>query len=153
MLRALDAAPGPGSVPEEATMSNPLARGAHAALRIVSGLLFFFPGALKILGWFGGMPAGSTLSPLLRTAGWMELIGGPLILLGLFTRPVAFLCSGEMAVAYFRSHFPRGFWPIQNHGEQAVLFCFIFLYFAAAGAGPLSVDAWLERRSEPPKPD
>jgi len=133
-------------------MSNPLARGAHTALRIVSGLLFFFPGSLKILGWFGGMPAGVTLTPLLHVAGWMEMLGGPLILLGLFTRPVAFLCSGEMAVAYFYGHFPHGFWPIQNHGEQAVLFCFIFLYLSAAGAGPLSVDAWLERRGAPPQP-
>ena len=80
------------------------------------------------------------------------MLGGPLILLGLFTRPVAFLCSGEMAVAYFYGHFPHGFWPIQNHGEQAVLFCFIFLYLSAAGAGPLSVDAWLERRGAPPQP-
>jgi putative oxidoreductase len=134
-------------------MSNPLARGAQALLRIVSGLLFFFPGALKLFGWFGGMPAGFTLTPLLRTAGWMEVIGGPLILLGLFTRPVAFLCSGEMAVAYFHSHFPHGFWPIQNHGEQAVLFCFIYLFFAAAGAGPFSVDAWLARRRGAPPAD
>jgi putative oxidoreductase len=134
-------------------MSNPLARGAQALLRIVSGLLFFFPGALKLFGWFGGMPAGFTLTPLLRTAGWMEVIGGPLILLGLFTRPVAFLLSGEMAVAYFHSHFPHGFWPIQNHGEQAVLFCFIYLYFAAAGAGPFSVDAWLARRRGVPPAD
>jgi putative oxidoreductase len=134
-------------------MSNPLARGAQALLRIVSGLLFFFPGALKIFGWFGGMPAGFTLTPLLRTAGWMEVIGGPLILLGLFTRPVAFLLSGEMAVAYFHSHFPHGFWPIQNHGEQAVLFCFIYLFFAAAGAGPFSVDAWLARRRGAPPAD
>jgi putative oxidoreductase len=134
-------------------MSNPLARGAQALLRIVSGLLFFFPGALKLFGWFGGMPAGFTLTPLLRTAGWMEVIGGPLILFGLFTRPVAFLCAGEMAVAYFHSHFPHGFWPIQNHGEQAVLFCFIYLFFAAAGAGPWSVDAWLERRRGVPPAD
>jgi putative oxidoreductase len=134
-------------------MSNPLARGAQALLRIVSGLLFFFPGALKLFGWFGGMPAGFTLTPLLRTAGWMEVIGGPLILLGLFTRPVAFLCAGEMAVAYFHSHFPHGFWPIQNHGEQAVLFCFIYLFFAAAGAGPFSVDAWLARRRGVPPAD
>lgn len=136
-------------------MSNPLARGAHTALRIVSGLLFFFPGALKIFGWFGGMPAGNVLTPLIRTAGWMEVLGGPLIMLGLFTSPVAFLCSGEMAVAYFYAHFKHGFWPIQNHGEQAVLYCFIFLYLSAAGGGPLSVDEWLERRKHrgAPQPD
>jgi len=128
------------------TTPNPVARWAHALLRIVSGFLFFFPGALKILGWFGGMPAGFTLTPLLRTAGWLELLGGPLILLGLFTRPVAFILSGEMAVAYFYAHQPRGFWPIKNHGEEAVLLCFIFLFLSAAGAGPLSVDDWLARR-------
>jgi putative oxidoreductase len=127
-------------------MSNPLARGAQALLRIVSGLLFFFPGALKLFGWFGGMPAGFTLTPLLRTAGWMEVIGGPLILLGLFTRPVAFLCAGEMAVAYFHSHFPHGFWPIQNHGEPAVLFCFIYLFLWGNGAGPISLDHLIQAR-------
>ncbi|HXS82131.1 MAG TPA: DoxX family protein, partial [Methylomirabilota bacterium] len=102
--------------------------------------------ALKIFGWFGGMPAGFELTPLLRTAGWMEVIGGPLLMLGLFTRPVAFLCSGEMAVAYFHSHFPRGFWPVQNNGQPAALLCFIFLFLSAAGAGPLSVDEWLAKR-------
>jgi len=86
------------------------------------------------------------LTPLLRTAGWIEVIGGPLIMLGLFTRPVAFICSGEMAVAYFKAHFPRGFWPVQNHGEPAVLLCFIFLLLSASGAGPLSVDEWLASR-------
>jgi putative oxidoreductase len=129
-------------------MSHPLARGAQALLRIVSGLLFFCPGAHKLFGWFGSLPPGFTLTPLLRAAGWIELIGGPLLLLGWHTRPVAFLCSGEMAIAYFHSHYPRGFWPIQNHGEPAVLFCFIFLFLAAAGAGPFSVDAWRAGRSE-----
>ena len=125
---------------------DPLTRATHALLRIASGLIFFCPGALKIFGWFGGMPAGFELTPLLRTAGWMEVIGGPLLMLGLFTRPVAFLCSGEMAVAYFHSHFPRGFWPVQNNGQPAALLCFIFLFLSAAGAGPLSVDEWLAKR-------
>ena len=110
-------------------------------LRIVAGLLFFCPGAMKLLGWFGGMPAGFHLTPLLTTAGAIELAAGTLILLGLFTRPAAFLASGEMAFAYFISHFPRGFWPIVNHGEPAVLFCFLFLYLSARGAGPFSLDA------------
>ncbi|HTK68297.1 MAG TPA: DoxX family protein, partial [Candidatus Eisenbacteria bacterium] len=109
---------------------------AHSLLRIVSGLLFIHPGGMKLLGWFGGMPPGVTLTPLLVTAGVIELVCGTLIFLGLLTRPAAFLASGEMAVAYFKGHFPHGFWPIQNHGEPAVLFCFIFLYFAASGAGP-----------------
>lgn len=125
---------------------NRLAGVTHSLLRIVSGLLFIHPGAMKILGWFGGMPAGVELTPLLVAAGWIELVCGTLILLGLLTRPAAFLASGEMAFAYFIGHFPHGFWPIQNHGEPAVLFCFIFLFFAANGAGPLSVDAWLGRR-------
>jgi putative oxidoreductase len=125
---------------------NRLAGITHSLLRIVSGLLFIQPGGMKLLGWFGGMPAGVELTPLLVTAGWIEMVCGTLILLGLLTRPAAFLASGEMAFAYFIGHFPHGFWPIQNHGEPAVLFCFIFLFFAANGAGPLSVDALLGRR-------
>ena len=120
----------------------------HALLRIVSGLLFIHPGGMKLLGWFGGMPAGVELTPLLVTAGVIEMVCGTLILLGLLTRPAAFLASGEMAFAYFIGHFPHGFWPIQNHGEPAVLNCFIFLFFAANGAGPLSVDALLGREGK-----
>ena len=74
-------------------------------------------------------------------AGVVEFVGGLMIALGLFTSPVAFLASGQMAVAYFQAHVPRGFWPIANGGEAAVLFCFVFLYFAAAGSGKLSIDA------------
>ena len=127
--------------------NDAVTRATQTLLRIVAGLLLFCPGALKLFGWFGGMPAGFALTPLLRTAGWIEVIGGPLIMLGLFTRPVAFLCSGEMAVAYFHGHFPQGFWPVRNHGEPAVLLCFIFLFLSAAGAGPFSVDEWLAKRS------
>lgn len=125
---------------------------AHSLLRIVSGLLFIHPGGMKLFGWFGGMPPGVTLTPLLVTAGVIELVCGTLIFLGLLTRPAAFLASGEMAVAYFKGHFPHGFWPIQNHGEPAVLFCFIFLYFAASGAGPVSIDhlLGLDRRRKRP---
>lgn len=115
-------------------------------LRIVAGFILFCPGTMKMFGWFGGMPAplaGHPLPPLLLTAGIIEVIAGPLIMLGLFTRPVAFLASGEMAFAYFIGHFPRGFWPIQNHGEPAVLLCFTFLFLSAVGAGPVSVDRWL----------
>ena len=121
---------------------------AHALLRITSGLFFICPGAMKLFGWFGGMPPGVPMDALLWTAGIIETFGGFLIMIGLFTRPVAFIASGEMAVAYFKGHFPHGFWPIQNHGEPAVLFCFIFLFFAANGAGPASVDAWIRRRRE-----
>jgi len=127
---------------------NRLAGPAHALLRIVSGFLFICPGGLKLFGWFGGIPGGQAgfhLPPLLLTAGIIEVVGGAAILLGLFTRPVAFIASGEMAFAYFIGHFPHGFWPVQNHGEPAVLLCFIFLFFAAAGAGPFSLDRVLRR--------
>jgi len=119
---------------------------AHSLLRIVSGLLFICPGGMKLFGWFGGMPEGVALTPLLGVAGTIEVVGGALILLGLFTRPVAFVASGEMAFAYFMGHFPNGFWPIQNHGEPAVLFCFVFLFFAVCGPGPFSLDHLLRRR-------
>lgn len=125
------------------------AGATQSLLRIVAGLLFICPGGMKLLGWFGGMPGPphpGGLPLLLVTAGVIELVGGSLILLGLFTRPVAFIASGEMAVAYFKSHFPRGFWPIQNHGEPAVLFCFIYLFLWANGPGPWSFDALLRRR-------
>jgi len=126
--------------------NDAVTRATLALLRIVAGFVLFCPGAVKIFGWFGGLPAGFTLTPLLRTAGWMEVIGGPLLMLGLFTRPVAFICSGEMAVAYFHSHFPHGFWPVKNNGQPAVLLCFIFLFLSASGAGPLSIDEWLASR-------
>ena len=119
-------------------------------LRVVSGLLFLQAGGVKVFDWFGGVPAKFGGHPALLSqagiGGMLELYGGAAILLGLFTQPVAFLLSGEMAVAYFQFHQPRGFWPVQNHGEPAVLFCFIFLYFAARGAGPWSLDARLKRR-------
>ena len=127
-------------------MKNGIGGAAHSLLRIVSGLLFICPGGMKLFGWFGGMPEGVALTPLLGVAGILEVVGGALILLGLFTRPVAFVVSSEMAFAYFMGHFPNGFWPIQNHGEPAVLFCFVFLFFAACGPGPFSLDHLLRRR-------
>ena len=128
---------------------NRLGDAAHSLLRIVAGVLFICPGGMKLLGWFGGLPghpSGGHLPPLLMAAGWIELVGGVAILLGLFTRPVAFITSGEMAFAYFIGHFPRGFWPIQNNGQPAVLFCFIFLFLAANGAGAFSLDHLIRRR-------
>lgn len=117
-------------------------------LRIVAALLFMEHGGQKL---FGVPPAaqGGTVSllSLLGVTGILEFFGGLLILLGLFTRPVAFILSGEMAVAYFLVHVPRGFWPLLNIGEVAVLYCFVFLYLAVAGGGPWSVDH-LWRRSE-----
>ena len=119
-------------------------------LRVVSGLLFMQAGSLKFLGWFGGMPGTSggtaTLMSQVGIGGAMEFLGGIALMLGLGTRPVAFLLSGEMAVAYWQFHAPNGAWPVQNHGEAAVLFCFIFLFVAAQGGGPWSVDAWIGRK-------
>jgi len=115
-------------------------------LRVVSGLLFLQAGGMKIFDWFGGIPAQYGGHPALFTQAWiggvLEFYGGLLLLLGLFTRPVAFILSGEMAVAYWQFHF-HGDWPIQNHGEPAVLLCFIFLLFAAQGGGKWSLDRFL----------
>ena len=116
-------------------------------LRVVSGLLFLQAGGMKLFDWFGGVPPLFGGHPHFMSQTWiggaLELYGGVAILLGLFTRPVAFILSGEMAVAYFQFHQPRGFWPIQNHGEPAVLLCFIFLLLAAHGAGKWSLDTLL----------
>ena len=119
-------------------------------LRVVSGLLFLQAGGVKVFDWFGGVPIQFGGHPALMSqvgiGGVLEFYGGAAILLGLFTRPVAFILSGEMAVAYFQFHQPKGFWPVQNHGEPAVLLCFIFLFFAAHGAGQWSLDALLRRK-------
>jgi putative oxidoreductase len=121
---------------------------ARFLLRVVAGFMFSLHGMQKVFGFFGGMngravPVGS----LPWIAGVIEVVGGLLIILGLFTSPVAFILSGEMAVAYFVVHFPRGFLPLRNGGEPAVLYCFIFLYLFATGAGPFSLDSLLGRRS------
>jgi putative oxidoreductase len=118
---------------------------ALSLLRIVSGFLFAFHGAQKLLGWFGGNVA-ATLS-LAWFAGILELFGGLLLVLGLFTRPVAFLLSGQMAYAYFTVHGSRGLWPIVNRGELAALYSFIFLYLFTAGAGPWSLDRIWRRKT------
>ena len=107
-------------------------------LRIVVALGFIEHGTSK---FFGLPPFPMPLNPLLYVAGTLELVGGALVLLGLFTRPVAFILSGQMAIAYFMAHAPKGFFPAANGGEAAMLYAFVFLYLAAAGAGPWSVDA------------
>jgi putative oxidoreductase len=119
-------------------------------LRIMTGFLFAQHGAQKLFG-FMAAPGSSTppLLSLLGLAGILEFFGGLLLLVGLFTRPVAFILSGQMAVAYFMAHAPKGFWTIQNKGEMAVLYCFIFLYLAAAGGGPWSIDRLLHRNKFP----
>lgn len=124
---------------------------AQAALRIVAGLAFFSHGAAKLFGWFGGMgPDGGTVELMSRfgAAGVIETVCGGLLVIGLATRLAAFLASGEMAVAYFWIHVGGGgqIWWWQNHGELVMLFSFIWLVFAAWGAGPLSVDQALERK-------
>jgi putative oxidoreductase len=112
-----------------------------ALLRIMVGLLFLEHGTQKLLGFPPSANPGPTLLSLMGIQGIIELVGGILIVLGLFTRPVAFILSGDMAVAYFMSHFPNSFFPIINRGDAAVLYCFAFLYLAAAGGGPWSLDA------------
>jgi len=118
-------------------------------LRVVAGLLFLHAGGMKIFDWFGGIPAEHGGHPALLSQTWiggvLEFYGGAAVLLGLFTRPVALILAGEMAVAYFQFHQPHGFWPIQNQGQPAVLFCFIFLFFAAHGGGDWSLDAMIRK--------
>ena len=117
-----------------------------SVLRIMAALLFMEHGTMKLLHFPAAMPGMSGgLPPLLLVAGVMELVGGALLAVGLLTRPVAFLLSGEMAVGYFLFHAPHGFYPVLNMGEPAVLYCFVFLYLVFAGAGAWSVDAMLAR--------
>ncbi len=125
------------------------ARYALSIMRIIIGFTFLCHGAQKLFGLFGGMGghgARATLLSLFGAGGVLEFFGGLLIILGLFTRPVAFILCGEMAVAYFHAHNPRGIWPIRNGGELAVVYCFVFLYLCVAGAGPVSLDKLLRRR-------
>lgn len=115
---------------------------AFAIMRIVIGLLFFCHGLQKVFGLFGGVDgAAAPLLTLIGIAGLIELITGALITVGWFTVMASFIASGQMAVAYFSGHLPNGFWPIQNGGEEAVLYCYVFLYMATRGAGLWSVDA------------
>jgi len=114
-------------------------------LRILAGVLFTCYGAQKMLGAFGGLPPGAG-GWMVTLSGTIELTGGALIAIGLFTRPAAFLCSGLMAFAYFIGHAGEGFWPVLNGGSAAIFYCFYFLYLSAAGAGPLSLDALVGRK-------
>lgn len=133
--------------PVSQTFQATWAPRALSLLRIIAGFMFMTHGMQKILGFPAPKPALTHLLSLMGTAGLLELVGGALLLVGLFTRPVAFVLSGEMAFAYFMAHAPQGFWPFLNHGELAVLYAFVFLYLAAAGGGAFSIDRWWRNRA------
>ncbi len=122
---------------------------ALSLLRIVAALLFLEHGTSKILSFPLTQISGPPMYSLYWIAGILELVGSALLLLGLFTRPVALLLSGEMAVAYFMIHLPQSFYPLVNHGDAAILFCFVFLLFAATGPGPWSLEAMRGEDDEP----
>jgi putative oxidoreductase len=120
----------------------------HSLLRIVAAKMFITAGTIKLFAFPIPMPAGNSapVGSQVWIGAMLEVFGGALLLLGLFTRPVAFVLAGEMAVAYFQFHGPRSIWPVVNGGVPAVLYCFVFLWLSAAGAGPVSLDA-LRKRS------
>ncbi|HET9313959.1 MAG TPA: DoxX family protein [Vicinamibacteria bacterium] len=121
-----------------------LAPQLRSLLRIVAAAMFITSGTMKLFAFPAGIPPAGGTAPVMSQAwigGALEVFGGLLVLLGLFTRPAAFVLSGEMAVAYFQFHFPSSFWPTINQGGEAVLYCFVWLYFSAAGPGPWSIDA------------
>ena len=122
-----------------------------SVLRIVAALIFMAHGTQKLLGFPAAPPNGMpAVMTLYWFAGALELVGGALLALGLLTRPVAFILSGEMAFAYFMGHAPRNFYPVLNGGDASILYCFVFLYLAAAGPGPWSLDAILKRDGKLP---
>jgi len=119
-----------------------------SVLRIVAALVFVQAGTMKLFAFPIGMPPNGGTAPFpsqVWIGGFLEVVGGALLALGLFTRPVAFVLSGMMAVAYFQFHFPGGFWPAVNGGTAAAIYCFVWLYFSAAGPGPWSLDEWRRR--------
>ncbi|MGN6279535.1 MAG: DoxX family protein [Sphingomonas sp.] len=121
---------------------EPWAPRLLSVLRIIAALLFMEHGLMKLFHFPAIQPGvPDPLPMMLVVAAWLEVVGGALLALGLLTRPVAFILSGEMAAGYFIAHFPQSFWPGINGGDGAILFCFLFLYIAAAGPGPWSVDA------------
>ncbi len=123
---------------------------ALSVLRIVAALVFWLHGLQKIFNFPpSAHPMPFVLDSLIGVAGVIETVAGFLLIIGLLTRPIAFITCGEMAVAYFKAHFPRSFFPISNMGETPVLLCFIFLLLVFAGPGPWSLDAWIARRRPP----
>lgn len=132
-----------------------LAPYLQSVLRIIAAFIFMLSGTMKIFAFPAGIPPEGGTAPLMSQigiGGLLEVVCGALLLVGLFTRPAAFLMSGMMAVAYFQFHAPQGFWPVLNGGIPAILYCFLWLYFSAAGAGPLSLDAAWARSKLFPAP-
>ena len=122
----------------------------RSLLRIVGAFMFIQPGTMKLFAFPIGMPPDNATAPLMSQmgiGGLLEVVGGALLLVGLFTRPVAFVLAGEMAVAYFQFHAPQSFWTVVNQGVPAALYCWLWLYFSAAGPGPWSIDALRSRRT------
>ena len=128
------------------SLVNSLRGYALSITRMVVGLTFMSHGLQKVFGMLGGKPV--PFASMAGVGGYLELIGGILILVGLFARPAAFVLSGEMAVAYFKFHAPKGLWPVVNGGELAVVYCFVFLYLTFSGPGPLSLDRILRGKQK-----
>jgi len=122
----------------------------HSLLRIFAAWMFIQAGSVKLFAFPVPMPGGASVSLLSQVGigGILEFVGGLMILFGFYTRPAAFILSGEMAVAYFQFHYPANFWPVVNQGVAAVLYCFVWLYFSAAGSGPWSIDALREKQKK-----
>jgi putative oxidoreductase len=133
----------------ESTLQSVWGPRLLSILRIVSALIFFEHGTQKLFGFPPSEGDGPPLFSLMGLAGLLETVGGVLLLLGLFTRPVAFILSGMMAVAYWMAHAPQSLYPINNGGDAAILYCFVFLYLFAVGGGPWSLDAVLRGKDEP----
>ncbi|WP_046864761.1 DoxX family protein [Microvirga massiliensis] len=129
------------------SLSTTWAPRVLSILRIMTALLFLEHGTQKLLGFPPSPNPGPSLFSLLGIQGMIEIVGGVLLALGLFTRPVAFILAGDMAVAYFMAHAPQSFFPVLNRGDAAILYCFVFLYLAVAGGGPWSLDAARNRES------
>ncbi|MEP7315561.1 MAG: DoxX family protein [Sphingomicrobium sp.] len=138
---------------DDGGLSDRYAPHALSLLRIITAILFLLHGTSKILMFPMSSASGPAVWTLLWIAGMIELVGGLALLLGIFSRPVALLLCGEMAIGYFMVHAPKDIYPMLNGGEAAILFCFIFLYIAFEGPGPLSIDRWWHQRRHGDGPD
>jgi putative oxidoreductase len=133
----------------ESTLQTVWAPRLLSILRIVAALIFMEHGTQKLFGFPPSERGGAELFSLMGLAGILETVGGALLLVGLFTRPVAFILSGMMAVAYWMAHAPQSAYPVNNGGDAAILYCFVFLYLFAVGGGPWSLDNWLRGKTQP----